>query len=136
VLEAVRALGIGFVAYAPLGRGFLTGTICAESALDETDLRRSFPRFAAGNLAVNVALLNRAEEIAAERQTSSRQVTSSTAASWCAITGSVSVPRGWRSVTSAHIVMGSNNFRSMLLCLSRGSDDISVAARSGVAEWS
>lgn len=74
MLEAVRALGIGFVAYATLGRGFLTGTIRSESALDETNLRRSFPRFAAGNLAVNVALLNRVEEIAAERQTDRRSV--------------------------------------------------------------
>jgi aryl-alcohol dehydrogenase-like predicted oxidoreductase len=74
VLEAVRALGIGFVAYAPLGRGFLTGTIRSESALDQTDLRRSFPRFAAGNLAVNVALLNRVEKIASERQTNRRSV--------------------------------------------------------------
>lgn len=48
----------------------------------------------------------------------SRQVTSSTAASGCATTGSVSAPRGWRSVTSAHIVIGSNNYRSPIICWS------------------
>jgi aryl-alcohol dehydrogenase-like predicted oxidoreductase len=74
VLETVRALGIGFVAHAPLGRGFLTRTIRSESALDETNLRRSFPRFAAGNLAVNVASLKRVEEIAADRQTDRQKV--------------------------------------------------------------
>jgi len=74
VLETVRELGIGFVAYAPLGRGFLTGTVRSESALGETDLRRSFPRFAEGNLAVNVALLKRVEQIAAERRTDSSRL--------------------------------------------------------------
>ena len=72
VLPTARELGIGFVAYAPLARGFLTGTIRSESALDETDLRRSFPRFTAGNLAANLTVLQRVEEIAAARQTDSR----------------------------------------------------------------
>jgi aryl-alcohol dehydrogenase-like predicted oxidoreductase len=74
VLETVRELSIGFVAYAPLGRGFLTGAVRSESALSQTDLRRSFPRFAEGNLAVNVALLKRVEEIAAGRQTDSSRL--------------------------------------------------------------
>jgi aryl-alcohol dehydrogenase-like predicted oxidoreductase len=71
VLDVVRELGIGFVAYAPLGRGFLTGAIRSEDTLGQTDLRRGFPRFEAGNLTANVALLNRVERIAAGLQTDS-----------------------------------------------------------------
>lgn len=71
VLATVRELGIGFVAYAPLGRGFLTGTVRSEGVLAETDLRRGFPRFEGANLRANLALLERVESIAAERGTDS-----------------------------------------------------------------
>ncbi len=49
VLPALRELGIGFVAYSPLGRGFLTGTIRSTEGLPDTDYRVTNPRFAAGN---------------------------------------------------------------------------------------
>ncbi|GAB2805634.1 aldo/keto reductase [Actinoallomurus bryophytorum] len=66
VLETVRELGIGFVGYAPLGRGFLTGAVRSASALGPTDLRRIFPRFEEENLEANLALLRRIEKIAAD----------------------------------------------------------------------
>jgi aryl-alcohol dehydrogenase-like predicted oxidoreductase len=59
VLDTVRELGIGFVAYAPLGRGFLTGTVRSVRDLPEHDFRRTSPRFADGNLEHNLALLDR-----------------------------------------------------------------------------
>ena len=63
--ETTRALGIGFVAYAPLGRGFLTGAI---KTLDDVDGRRAaHPRFQAENFAHNRELVARVEEIAAEK---------------------------------------------------------------------
>lgn len=71
VLDTARELGIGLVAYAPLGRGFLTGTVRSEDVIGPADLRRVFPRFAAENLAPNLALLERVEEIARERQSAS-----------------------------------------------------------------
>ena len=71
VLDTVRELGIGLVAYAPLGRGFLTGQVRSEAAIGAADLRRAYPRFAEGNLAANVALLERVEKIAGERHTTS-----------------------------------------------------------------
>ncbi|MFB9836245.1 aldo/keto reductase [Actinoallomurus acaciae] len=71
VLATVRELGIGFVAYAPLGRGFLTGAVRSEGVLAEADLRRGFPRFDDANLRANLALLERVERIAAERGTDS-----------------------------------------------------------------
>jgi aryl-alcohol dehydrogenase-like predicted oxidoreductase len=50
VLPLVRELGIGFVAYSPLGRGFLTGQIRSTDQLDASDFRNSIPRFAKENL--------------------------------------------------------------------------------------
>ena len=67
VLDTVRELGIGFVAYAPLGRGFLTGQIRALADLSEADNRRGHPRFQGDNMARNLALVDRVEELAAAR---------------------------------------------------------------------
>jgi aryl-alcohol dehydrogenase-like predicted oxidoreductase len=57
ILPLCRRLGIGFVAYSPLGRGFLSGTIGADT-LGEGDRRRAHPRFSPGNIERNVALLD------------------------------------------------------------------------------
>ena len=57
VLDACRELGIGFVAYSPLGRGFLTGAIGSPDDLDASDWRRNNPRFDAANFARNRALV-------------------------------------------------------------------------------
>lgn len=57
VLPACRELGIGFVPYSPLGRGFLTGTIASAEQLDASDRRRAHPRFRAGNAERNQALV-------------------------------------------------------------------------------
>ncbi len=78
VLDTVRDLGIGFVAYAPLGRGFLTGAVRSQASLGENDLRLAFPRFNEQNLAHNLPLLERIEKIAAGHQTTS----SSLALAW------------------------------------------------------
>ena len=64
VLETLRELGIGLVAYSPLGRGFLTGTITSPDQLPEGDFRRSSPRFQGENFARNLELVQRVEEIA------------------------------------------------------------------------
>jgi aryl-alcohol dehydrogenase-like predicted oxidoreductase len=57
ILPACRELGIGFVAYAPLGRGILTGAIPTLDGLGETDRRRAMPRYQGGNLADNLRLM-------------------------------------------------------------------------------
>lgn len=64
VLATARELGVGLVAYSPLGRGFLTGAIKDVAALDENDSRRRNPRFAPENLEVNLALVNAVEAVA------------------------------------------------------------------------
>src|SRR6266513_2894424 len=64
ILPACRRLGIGFVPYAPLGRGLLTGNVRSLEDIAPHDLRRRQPRFQAGNLERNLELLKPVEEIA------------------------------------------------------------------------
>ncbi|HET6625948.1 MAG TPA: aldo/keto reductase [Nocardioidaceae bacterium] len=64
ILPTVRELGIGFVAYSPLGRGFLTGTIRSLDELDEGDFRRHNPRFAGENLQRNIGIVEQVDAIA------------------------------------------------------------------------
>jgi aryl-alcohol dehydrogenase-like predicted oxidoreductase len=74
VLPTCRALGIGFVAYSPLGRGFLSGVIDGPQALADKDRRREHPRFAPENIARNAALLPALRGIAAAHGASPAQV--------------------------------------------------------------
>jgi aryl-alcohol dehydrogenase-like predicted oxidoreductase len=67
-LSTTRELEISFVAYSPLGRGLLTGAVESPSDLGETDARRRHPRFAAGNLSHNMALVQRIGDIARAKQ--------------------------------------------------------------------
>jgi aryl-alcohol dehydrogenase-like predicted oxidoreductase len=66
VLNAARELGIGLVAYAPLGRGMLTGAVRSTDGLTEGDLRRRVPRFDDGNLEHNLALVDALSALARE----------------------------------------------------------------------
>ncbi len=73
-LRTCRELGIGFVAYSPLGRGFLTGRIRSPEDLEEGDFRRRNPRFEGENFQRNLDLVGRVEEIAEERGRTPAQV--------------------------------------------------------------
>ena len=74
VLPAVRELGIGFVAYSPLGRGILTGSVGSDT-LSDSDVRRAkFPRFADGNLEANVAIAAKLGDIADEKGVTAAQL--------------------------------------------------------------
>jgi aryl-alcohol dehydrogenase-like predicted oxidoreductase len=66
VLPLLRELGIGFVAYSPLGKGMLTGTVRSLEQLDDGDFRRTNPRFLGGNFERNQRLVDEVEDIAAE----------------------------------------------------------------------
>jgi aryl-alcohol dehydrogenase-like predicted oxidoreductase len=74
ILPVCRELGIGFLAYAPLGRGFLTATIKSLDKLIEKDRRRDHPRFSPDNITRNAALLAPLEKIAAARNCTPAQV--------------------------------------------------------------
>jgi len=73
VLPAVRELGIGFVPYSPLGRGFLTGTIKRDH-LEEHDARRNHPRFSEENAARNQRIVDVVREVARESNATPAQV--------------------------------------------------------------
>lgn len=74
ILEACRDLGIAFVAYSPLGRGFLTGAIPNREALDPDDWRRDNPRFTDEAMARNAAFLELIRDIAAQKGATEPQV--------------------------------------------------------------
>jgi len=74
LLARCRSLGIGFVAYSPLGRGLLTGAIRKVDDLVEGDQRRGFPRFQEENLQANLDLVKGVQEIAAEKNATAPQV--------------------------------------------------------------
>jgi len=74
VLDTVRELGIGFVAYSPLGRGFLSGRFRSIDDLAPDDLRRNHPRFQGENFAKNLELVDRVRDIAKEKGVSASQL--------------------------------------------------------------
>ena len=88
LLPTVRELGIGFVAYSPLGRGFLCGRIRSADDLDERDFRRRGPRFQEDNLQRNLELVREVEEVAAEKGATPSQV----ALAWVLARGEDIVP--------------------------------------------
>ena len=67
ILPLLRELGIGFVPYSPLGRGFLTGALRSIDDLDESDFRRYQPRFQGDNLADNVAIVEVIDQLASAK---------------------------------------------------------------------
>ncbi len=88
VLPTVRELGIGFVAYSPLGRGFLTGQITSAEELAEDDFRRANPRFEAGHLEANLALARAVGDLAKRKGCTAAQV----AIAWVLSRGEEVVP--------------------------------------------
>ncbi|MBF0278594.1 MAG: aldo/keto reductase [SAR324 cluster bacterium] len=88
ILPTCRELGIGYVAYSPLGRGFLSGTIRKTDDLIEEDRRRAHPRFNQENLEKNINLLSPLEQIAEERGVKPAQI----ALAWVLSQGQEIVP--------------------------------------------
>ncbi len=74
ILPTVRELGIGFVPYSPLGRGFLTGTLRSVDDLDENDFRRYQPRFLGDNLTANIAIVEQIDALASAKGCTPAQV--------------------------------------------------------------
>jgi len=88
ILPTCRELGIGFVPYSPLGRGFLSGRFKSPEELDERDFRRTGPRFTGANLQANLRLAAKVAEIAAEKGITPAQL----ALSWVLTQGEDLVP--------------------------------------------
>src|SRR5689334_7655859 len=88
ILPAVRALGIGFVAYSPLGRGFLTGQIKRPEDIQDGDWRRNHPRFQGENFQKNLDLVGRVEALARAKRCTPGQL----ALAWLLTKGDDIVP--------------------------------------------
>jgi aryl-alcohol dehydrogenase-like predicted oxidoreductase len=88
VLPTCRELGIGFVAYSPLGRGLLAGRFTSRDDIDENDFRRNNPRFKGPNFDANLKLANKVKEIAAEKGITPAQL----AIAWVLAQGNDLVP--------------------------------------------
>lgn len=88
ILPTVRALGIGFVAYSPLGRGFLTGEIKSPDDFAPDDRRRIFPRFSGENFKKNLQLVEQVKQLAAARKVTAAQL----ALAWTLAQGKDIVP--------------------------------------------
>jgi aryl-alcohol dehydrogenase-like predicted oxidoreductase len=88
ILPTVRELGIGYVAYSPLGRGFLTGEIKRPEDFPEDDYRRHHPRFTGENFDRNIALVHEIEKLAGEKGVTAAQM----ALAWVLAQGDDIVP--------------------------------------------
>jgi aryl-alcohol dehydrogenase-like predicted oxidoreductase len=89
VLKTCRELGIGFVSYSPLGRGFLTGRLTNVSALPDDDFRKSmFPRLAPENIAQNQAIVDRITAVATAKGVAPGQI----ALAWTIAQGTTPIP--------------------------------------------
>jgi aryl-alcohol dehydrogenase-like predicted oxidoreductase len=88
IVPLCRELGIGVVAYSPLGRGFLTGTVRGVDDLAENDFRRAQPRFQRDAIGKNLGLVDRVREIAAQKEATPAQV----ALAWVLARGDDVVP--------------------------------------------
>ena len=88
ILPTCRELGVGFVPYSPLGRGFLAGKIKKADDLEENDFRRSSPRFQPENLKKNLKIVAAVEALANEKKCTPAQL----ALAWCLAQGDDIVP--------------------------------------------
>ena len=124
VINTCRELGIGFVAYSPLGRGFLTGKIRGKEDLAPDDFRRSLPRVDAENLSKNLAIIDRLNAIAHERKCSPAQL----ALAWLLAQGEdiVPIPGAKRrthlsdNAAAVNIDLGSNDLEKINAAAPRG----------------
>jgi aryl-alcohol dehydrogenase-like predicted oxidoreductase len=88
ILDTCRELGIGFVPFSPLGRGFLTGKIQKPEDFGAEDFRRTLPRFSPENMAANASLVTMLEEMAASKGVTAAQL----ALAWVINQGDFIVP--------------------------------------------
>ena len=116
VLPVCRELGIGFVAFSPLGRGFLSGNVKSVDGLEPNDVRRKLPRFQDGNLQGNITLVERLEAAARRKGCTAPQL----ALAWLLAKGQDIVP-----------IPGTK--RRRYLEMNAAADDVALSAEDVIA---
>jgi aryl-alcohol dehydrogenase-like predicted oxidoreductase len=123
VLQAVRELSIGFVAYSPLGRGFLSGQITKFEDFASTDIRRNLPRYQGERFQQNLTLVQHVQHLAAHKQVTAAQL----AVAWVLAQGVVPIPGTKRrpnleqNVAAAEIVLSEQELAELNAVLPVGS---------------
>jgi aryl-alcohol dehydrogenase-like predicted oxidoreductase len=126
ILPTLEELGIGFVPYSPLGKGFLTGKITAETKFDSADFRSSLPRFRPENMDANQAMVVLLNRFAQEKQATASQI----ALAWLLakkpwivpIPGTTKLDRLGENIVAAEIELTSDD----LLQIERAASNINV----------
>jgi aryl-alcohol dehydrogenase-like predicted oxidoreductase len=122
ILPLCEQLGIGFVPYSPLGRGFLTGTIDASTTFDKSDFRNVVPRFTPEARKANQALVDRLGKIAASKKATSAQI----ALAWLLaqkpwivpIPGTTKLNRLEENIGAANVALSADDLRAIGQALS------------------
>jgi aryl-alcohol dehydrogenase-like predicted oxidoreductase len=117
VMPTLEELGIGFVPFSPLGKGFLTGKIDAETKFDSTDFRNTVPRFSAENRKTNQALVDLVSSFAAQRKATPAQI----ALAWLLakkpwivpIPGTTKLARLEENLGAAKVDLGAEDMRAL-----------------------
>jgi aryl-alcohol dehydrogenase-like predicted oxidoreductase len=117
ILPVLEELGIGFVPFSPLGKGFLTGKITADTKFDSSDFRSIVPRFTAGNLEANQAFVDLLARVAKEKKATPAQI----ALAWLLaqkpwivpIPGTTKLERMIENNKAAQIELSANNLREI-----------------------
>lgn len=126
VLATVRELGIGFVPYSPLGRGFLTGTVTTLDNLAADDRRRTYPRFKGENFAHNFKIVEVVQKVAASKGATAAQI----ALAWVLAHGEDIVPiPGTRKISRLEENLGSLDIELSVSDLA----ELNAAAPIGIA---
>lgn len=124
VIKTLNELGIGFVAYSPLGRGFLSGNIKTIDDLPENDFRRAIPRFQGEHFQKNIELVEAIENMAKEKQITSSQL----ALAWIISKGIIPIPGTKRrkyleqNIETSKIVLSESDLQKLENIVPLGTD--------------
>ena len=117
VMPTLQELGIGFVPFSPLGKGFLTGAIDADTTFDSSDFRNVVPRFSAESRKANQALVELLRDIAASRKASAAQIALAwllAQKSWIVpIPGTTKLHRLEENVGAANVALSADDLREI-----------------------
>ena len=124
IIDTLDELGIGFVAYSPLGRGFLTGNIKSLNDFAAGDWRSSIPRYQGDKFTENLTLLHEIENMAAEKRVTTAQL----AIAWVIAKGHVPIPGTKKrkyveqNIAAAHITLTDNDMKRLEAIIPLGKD--------------